>query len=290
MCDCEAPDPVLDYAGGAEVCRGCGVVLDGVVFAEGREWWGDDAARAGPAPDPFAAPPATRLDNPRGVSKRVLAAAAADGNGGERLLREGFRVIDGFARHMAVAANHAVVVRAKELFRDLHAVKPVRGDAREPAAAAALYYGFKMESAPRELKELAGRCGVHARGLHAAVDAYKEHLPCKDYHAGLFATVAAGNLINAYGDRLPVSDADRKAVKRAAHRLDERLRGRLDSGRRPATVVSGLLFAALRETGVAVPKKALLAACGVCQQTLDRMAAEIAELVAEDVDEQNIFK
>jgi transcription initiation factor TFIIIB Brf1 subunit/transcription initiation factor TFIIB len=280
MCECQSPDPVLDYAGGAEVCRGCGVVLDGVVFADGREWWGDDAARAGPAPDQFQPAPTTRIDNPRGVSKRVLAAAAADGAAaGERLLREGFRVVDAFARNMLIATNHTVVVRAKELFRDLHAVKPVRGDAREPAAAAALYYGFKMESAPRELKDLAGRCGVATRGLHAAVDAYKEHLPAAAYHGQLFATVAAGNLINAYGDRLPVSDADRKAVKRAAHRLDERLRGRLDSGRRPATVVSGLLFVGLREAGVAVPKKALLAACGVCQQTLDRMAAEIAELL-----------
>ena len=138
-----------------------------------------------------------------------------------------------------------------------------------------------MESAPRELKDIAGRCQVATRGLHAAVDAYKDHLPAAAYHGDLFATVAAGSLINSYGDRLPVTEAERKAVKRAAHRLDERLRGRLDSGRRPATVVSGLLFAGLREAGVSVPKKALLAACGVCQQTLDRMVAEIQEILAE---------
>lgn len=163
MCDCPGPpDPVIDYAGGAEVCRACGVVLGGgVVFAEGREWFEDGQARAGPAEDPFAPRgPATRLDNPRGVSRRVLAAAAADG--GERALREAFRALDLCGRHMRLPPEHAVLSRARELLRDLHAVKPVRGDAREPTAAAALYYGFKMESAPRELKDVAARCQVRA--------------------------------------------------------------------------------------------------------------------------------
>lgn len=119
------------------------------------------------------------------------------------------------------------------------------------------------------------------RALNAAVDAYKDHLAGLGYHEQLFAAVHAGGLINAYGDRLPVSEPDRRRVKAAAHRLDAALAGRLDSGRRPATVVSGLLSLALREADVAVPKKALLAACGVCQQTLDRMALEITEALAD---------
>lgn len=275
MCDCETSDPVTDYASGTEVCRGCGVVMDSVIFSEQREWFEDRNARAGAPPEAFIASQPAHFLTTGAVSKRVLAAASADP---ERLLREGFAAIVKQAGYMFQAADSLVVLRAKELFRDVHAVKTVRSDTRDAYAAAALYYGYKMEKCPRELRTLQLKTGVAGRQLNAAVDAFKVLLEGKPYHRELFATVYAGDLINAYGDRVPVSDADKRRLKKTAHDLDEALAGRLDTGRRPATVVSGLLAVAARRAGLAVSKKALLAACGVCQQTLDRMAAEIDEL------------
>jgi hypothetical protein len=276
MCDCETSDPVTDYASGTEVCRGCGVVLDSVVFSEQREWFEDRNCRAGAPTEPFLSAPSHFLAT-GAVSRRVLAAASADP---ERLLRDGFGAIVKQAGYMFQAADSLVVLRAKELFRDVHAVKTVRSDTRDAYAAAALYYGYKMEKCPRELKTLQDKTGVGSRQLNAAVDAFKVLLEGKPYHRELFATVYAGDLINAYGDRVPVSDADKRLLKKTAHDLDAALAGRLDTGRRPATVVSGMLAVAARRVGLVIPKKVLLAACGVCQQTLDRMAAEIDELLA----------
>lgn len=137
--------------------------------------------------------------------------------------------------------------------------------------------------APREMKSVALACGVPLKSLHHATDVFKEVLRGAVYYERLFTTVRAGNLINSYGDRLTASSGEvRKAVKRGAHRLDEALSGLLDTGRKPATVCAGLLWHGARIERVSLSKKALVDACGVCQQTLDRIASELSEIMLEN--------
>lgn len=132
------------------------------------------------------------------------------------------------------------------------------------------------------MKAVAAACGVPLKTLHHATDVFKDVLQGKVYYERLFTSVRAGNLINSYTDRLAASSVDvRKAVKRGAHRLDEALSGLLDTGRKPATVCAGLLFHGARIERVSLSKKALVDACGVCQQTLDRMVSEIWEALQE---------
>jgi transcription initiation factor TFIIB len=289
MCDCpDAPDPVLDC--GSEICRGCGVVLQSSMLDETPEWrgihdaGGNERSRVGAPPDPFGhlTERPTFLSAPAGrslgVSKRVLGSANDDGT---RLLREGLHVLEQLAIGMAFAKESLAIVRARELFGDFHSLKTVRSDMRSACAAAAIYYGARIEKAARELKFISGMTGVSPKALSKAVESYKDVLVDKPYYRELFTTLNPDSLVNMYADRLGgLDEAQRKAVKRTAHRLSEALAGKLDTGRKPATICSGLLFIALQQENACLSKKAVLDACGVCQQTLDRVSSEIIDALA----------
>lgn len=154
MCDCapEEPQLVIDYAGGAEVCCQCGVVVTGQVFDEGRDWLcGEDVtrdqSRAGPAQPAFlGSSGGTFLVDIKGVSQRVLGAATSDY---PARLAESFRQLEQYALAMCISTDSRVVVAAKELFRDAQATGSMRGD-RGSFAAAALYFGAKMEQVGEE--------------------------------------------------------------------------------------------------------------------------------------------
>lgn len=283
-CDCfyEGLEPlvVVDYACAAEVCTRCGVVVEAQVFDEGREY--AEESRAGPAPQPFLGHGGGTFfgaGGVRGVSQRVLGASSDF----PARLAEGFGFVDAHALALSFSTDSRATLAAKELYRDLYEKNGIKGD-KSLYAAAAVYFGAKMEQASRELKTVAATCGFTQKQMHAAADAFKDGLADKPYHDRLFVGVCASNLINAYGDRLRVDVGCRKALKRGAHRLDAALRGHLDTGRKPATVCGGLLYIAARAEGVALSKRTVVEACQICQQTLDRMVAEMsAIMLANDI-------
>lgn len=279
-CDCfyDGLDPavVMDYASATEICTRCGVVVESHMFDDGREY--AEESRAGPAPQPFLGHGGGTFfgSGPvRGVSLRVLGASTDF----PARLAEGFAAVEQHALALSFATDSRAVLAAKELYRDMYDKNAIKGD-KGLYAAAAMYLGAKMEEASRELKLVAAAAGFAQKQMHGAVDAFKDALADKPYHDRLFVGVCASNLINAYGDRLRTTDESRKAVKRGAHRLDAALKGLLDTGRKPSTVCAGLMFIAARAEGVNLPKRTLVDACGVCQQTLDRMVMEMSEVMA----------
>jgi len=271
MCDCPCgPTPVTDWARGDVVCCACGVVVEGHILDEAPQWHdhAEDCAAAASGPGGRRGrhnhQPVKRLrtvEDPR-----------------EAAQREGLDVLTQLLHAMRISATGNIATTARELFTDLHAARAVRSDNRRPLAAAALYYGCKLENAGRELRLVSEVCGVDVRALNAATSEYKAALADRPYYARLFATLQAGKLIDIYLDRLRLAAEVRKRVWRAAHQLDEALVGAMDCGRKPRTICSGILFLAAQQERVAgVGKKEITEACGVCQQTLDKVVAQIRQ-------------
>lgn len=279
MCDdCGPEAPVVyDHATGDEICSGCGLVLAGHLFDDdhrqvhGEAAWHDHVA-AGEA--------GTRLDLGAGcgVSRRVLAAAQPP-----PAMRDGLRLVGNVAADLGFrgaggdGGEHVVLATARGLYRDLNAAKTVRACDAPAAAAAAVYLACKLNACPREMAAVGAVAGLDAPSVGAAVGAYKDKLAGKAYHAGLFRALVPGDLVNAYVSRLAAEaglDAlVERRVRRAAHRVNERVADRMDCSRTPKTLCSGAVFLALAAENVAVPKKVVLKACGVCQQTLDKVVA-----------------
>ena len=196
-------------------------------------------------------------------------------------LREGLRRIEAMAHGLRFASATGVVqTRAQEMFRDLNAVKTIRVDVRDAHAAAALYMACKMENAGREIAVVAAACGVATSSVTSAYSSFREKLADKPYAVNMSEAIRADSLINSFVDQVAarvssMTTEQQKRVKCTAHRLNEYLVTALDCSRAPRTVCSGLIYVAIQRESVAVPKRAVLEACNVCQQTLDKMVMEL---------------
>lgn len=290
MCDCGSVPgtTVTDWASGDVVCVMCGVVLEGHILDESPEWrhYAQDDGHAGPdrsrvgaaASRNGGAVAGTYLDLGQGKRRR-LAAAALDPHAST--LREGLGLVESFATAFRLSTTSLIANTAKELFEDAHVARPSRADTRRPLAAAALYFACKLENTGRELRQVADVCGVDERALNAAADDMKAMLAGRPYHARLHSTLQAGKLVDIFLDRLSLKAEDRRRVWRAAQAMDGRLSRLMDCGRKPRTICSGLLWVALQDEAVAgVAKKDVTAACAVCQQTLDKVVAQIRDALA----------
>lgn len=280
MCDCaEGPTPVTDWSCGDVVCQACGVVVEGHIIDEAPEWRvheGEDYAtkcRVGAA----SAALGTYLDGV-GTGKRRRRGPALDP--GEQALREGLRVVADFVGRFRQSSNGAIARAARMLFEDAHAARPVRSDTRAPSAAAAVYLGCKLEDTARELRQVAEVCQVDLRALNAATADLKAALRGQPYHARLYATLEASKLLDIFLDRLSLAPPERKRAWRASQALAGRLRELLDCGRKPRTICSGLLYVAMQDEGIPASKKDVTDACAVCQQTLDKVVAQIRSMLA----------
>ena len=279
MCDCVGgPQTITDWACGDVVCRGCGVVMEAHIIDERAAWQEADHQRQ----DHHHSDQRQRRDQRRDQRetqtqrrKRARVECAPE-DPKEASLREGARVVDGFVAAFGQATTSNMAVTARELFRDLHEARGVRADVRRATAAAAVYYGFKLEGAGRELSMVSAVCEVDARALNSAANAFKEALHDRPYYPRLFDRLQAGKLVDVCLDRLRLDPAVRKRMWRAAHRLDERLAEMLDCGRKPKSLCSGVLFLAAELEGIdGVGKKDIAAACCVNQQTVVNVVAHM---------------
>lgn len=295
-CDCaDGPTPVTDWACGDVVCCACGVVVEGHIIDESPEWrrgggGGDDGHRGGGGPS--SAPERVGMPDSRGrpggtflvvhgTNKRLCRGMAAREEPAEAALYRGLEVLTELLGAMRLPSSGVIAGTARELFTDLHEERAVRCDTRRALAAAAVYYGCKLENAGRELRLVSDVCGVDARALNAATSEYKAALGSRAYYPRLFATLQAGKLIDVFLDRLRLPAEQRRRVWRTAHQLDEAVLDAMDCGRKPRTICSGILYVAARQEGVdAVGKKEITEACNVCQQTLDKVVAQIRAATA----------
>lgn len=270
-CECSrGPSVVTDWARGDMVCSGCGVVLESHLMDESTEWQEWPAA----VPVAAAAAAAAAASVPRA---RVRDAEEVR----ERWVGEGLRDLDRVMGCFGQSTTGSIAARARELFGDLAAAKAAAGD-RGALVAAAAYNAFKMEGVGRELHVVCETCGVEPAHMRAALDEYKERLVGKAYYPALFSRVTADALLGVALDRLEAAGAlsavGRKEVWRAATRLAGRLEHVMDCGRKPKTLCCGIVYLACQAAMPAravVAKKDVAAACGVCQQTLDKIVAYI---------------
>jgi transcription initiation factor TFIIB len=263
------------------LCSACGIVLESHILDETPEWrnhaadgpsGGADRCRVGAANDSELG---TYLDH-HGSKRRVRHVAETRDQG----LRDGLDAVNRLLSAFSLSSTSTVAHMARELFRDLHAVRPTRSDTRHAAAAAAVYFGCKLEGVGRELREICETCGVDLKSLNAASGEYKAHLYDKPYYPRLMATLQASELIGRYLDRLSLPRDQHLRARSAAHKLNDRLVDLMDSGRKPRTICSGLLFVALQSEHIDVNKVEFAKTCNVCTQTLDKVVPQILNLLA----------
>lgn len=271
-CDCGqlGPDPVFDSSASEDVCRRCGVVIETVLY-DGGEWGYDDDGRDVSHVGQAGARLGTLID-PSGVSKRVLAHAGRD----DANERQGEELVEACCRSLRISSS-AVRDTAKDMFKIHARSKHPCGETKHAVAAMCVYYACRAERVSRELRLVSSVCTIDMRALNAAAKAVKESLnqtPYKrmisDHDAGVEA------LVDVFLDRLHLEPTVRKTLWSETTKRLDRARDMFDSGRKPRTIVGGLLYATALSLGVDVSKKSIMEAAGVCSQTLDKIVVIVS--------------
>ena len=259
MCDCDGPpDLVFDTVASEEICARCGVVVE-TVLHDGRDWAfheHGDGSRVGTPGSSLG----TFVDRVPGVSQRVLGMATSPDDAHRKPLRD-----------MCSRANIAGVVHAaaERMYEDYVAAMAPSGRSRQATLAACLFFACRLERADRELRTIAAAAGVRVQTLNATAKAVKDYLLGSEY-APLVASRGAGGvdpMVGVFIGKLDVDSATRKRLWRETGRVLESTDA-LNSGKKPRTVVAAAMHAAAMALGVAVPKKDIAAAAGVCAQTI----------------------
>ena len=185
-------------------------------------------------------------------------------------VRETFKAIDAMSRPF----SRDVVDTAKLLCRDLSAVRVIRSDVRAQYAACAMYLATRMHGRGigRSRKEIAAVLGVPEPCLCATAKVFRDGLSHMPYGDRLCHGLEPGDLINRCVDRLGLSPAKAKAVKRHAHDRAARVPPEVVGARTPSSVCSGVVACALQDSGVELPRKTMVESCRVSAATIDKMA------------------
>lgn len=259
MCDCAGePTLVVDSATGDEICTSCGVVVDRVL---GVSTW--DGAPCGPV---GVAAPFSPVAFP-GVSRRVAAVAAAPvvadpDRAAKRCLRE-------TCGRLHASVPGVVHAAAEGMYDDYVAATRPPTRSRPTAAAACLYFAFRLERCDRELRVVADAAGLRRQTLTSAVKTVKDFLLATEPYAGVvrssFGDVDA--LVGQYLSRLGVDEPTRKRLWRETHRVLDAGHMR-DCGKKPRTVAATAICSAADALGLRLQKKDIATASGVCAQTM----------------------
>jgi transcription initiation factor TFIIIB Brf1 subunit/transcription initiation factor TFIIB len=87
-------------------------------------------------------------------------------------------------------------------------------------------------------------------------------------------------LVDVFLDRLRLPPDDRRALWRYTTKTLREVEYLFDSGRKPRTIVGGIIYVAAANLHLDIPKKNIMEAAGVCAQTLDKITSSMMTAAA----------
>jgi transcription initiation factor TFIIB len=250
---CPECEGTLRTNGGETVCGTCGLVVAEDRLDRGPEWRSFD----GEADPSRTGAPLTHSRHDRGLSTEIGRTTRVKGRKRRqwaRMRRQHTRAristkrdrnqVYAFTEIRRLAAvlsvPNGVRDRACALFRSAQGANLLRGRSLEGFAAAAVYVACRTSNLARTRSEVVASAKADANELAAAFDAMNREL-------GLpVEPTDAAELLPRFASKL---DLDSATERRAREFVDGAKRDGHASGRNPAGVAAGCLYAAARETG-----------------------------------------
>ncbi|XXQ38057.1 Transcription initiation factor IIB [Plasmodiophora brassicae] len=196
---------ILDSSGGKFVCTDCGIVVGDRLITDESEWrtFSSDHGAGGDDRNRVGGP-----DNPLFEDRELTTGIAADpsnmnsvlgkwqslasGRGSEKTIIEGFSEIGEFGHRMDL--SDSVQYRAKEIFKQMHETKKLRGRPRNLIVTACLFIACQGQNVDRSRKEFCRITDVDLRDLGRVIQKIQKHMK----------SVAPSSSSSAYG---PVATA-----------------------------------------------------------------------------------
>ena len=281
--NCAGDDLVFDHSAGDYLCRGCGMVLEGCTLDESPEWSAiqqNEESRCGPSSH------ANDLVRDRGTIKLDCSRAhrsvksiqryheQMNMNYQQRSLLSKFDDIAAVCE--TIRLPESIIFQAKEMYRDVREARISRGPVHDALVAACVYYACKVqrqEGVSRERKEVARAFGIERmKTMSDACKLFKVITRGKAYHAALFDTTGATDLVHRVMGAFRLDRDARIAAMRDIRRLDDSIRssGIMD-GKSPNSTLAVILCIVFDNMRLDIAKKDIADQCDTTVVTLNKM-------------------
>jgi len=242
--DCgETQNIIEDHRNGYNVCGNCGVVLGNRIIDETSEWRSfedshkSDPSRVGSASNPFLDTEQldTMISVGKGVNSYTLSKIQMKNymRGPKRALKNGLNLIQAFCERANICKT--ISDRTQHIFKEVEALKLLKGKNLEGAVAACLYIACRKENSQRTFKEISVITGVQKKEIGKCYKLIEKDV---DSMAGR----PTGDIVSRFCADLNLN----LKIQRIASRISERIHeiGAL-TGRSPDSVAAAVIYLVL---------------------------------------------
>lgn len=263
--DCNSDDFVHDHAAGDIICTQCGLVAEGHVISEEKEWAVAENERCFPMIQTRDGQTTTmtkiekrdkvtghdfRTLHQRQLQQQDAAVAGA---------RHDNNTIETIGRH-ELKLNDSIINTAKELFHDFKSLrdKGCKGNVLLGVTACCLFYACRLERVSRSKTEIAYACGISDTILNKGDKVFKSTMEGskKRYVKDLYAEVEPSDLILRYVTFLDIEIDTRRKVQKICLELASQVKQIKGlAGRTPESLACAVIFLACEKVQLIFVKK-----------------------------------
>lgn len=262
-CFCGTPSLVYDSLTGFDVCMQCGVVVE-QILDDGLEYhYTEDGIDVG-----FhgAESSGTFMDVDNKLSKRLQASLMTKEDLDNRDMKD---VLTQICLALKISLPNVIFDTALEIAR-LHREKVrLSGRKKNAAYAAAMYFSCKINNSEREIRLFSTTCCIDIKLLNFGIKSIKENLSDSQYMKVTKEENKHSALLSQFVSRLNISSEDAKKLRRDSLNMMDSIPDVFDSGKKPRTILSALIFINVFRLNIDIDKKEMSTALSVCSQSVD---------------------
>lgn len=262
-CFCGVPTLVYDSMTGYDVCCQCGVVVE-QVFSEEIEYHynenGEDVGFHGTESS------GTFMDVDNKLQKRLQASLMTKEDLDNRDMKD---VLTQICLALKISLPNIIFDTGLEICR-LHRQKVrLSGRKKNATYAAAMYFSCKINNSEREIRLFSTTCCIDIKLLNFGIKSIKENLSDSQYMKETKEENKHSALLSQFVSRLNISPDEAKKLRRDSLNMMDSIPDVFDSGKKPRTILSALIFINVFRLGIDIDKKEMSTALNVCSQSVD---------------------
>jgi transcription initiation factor TFIIIB Brf1 subunit/transcription initiation factor TFIIB len=208
----------------------------------------------------------TFMDDGSKISKRLQASLMSKEDLDNRDMKD---VLTQICLALKISLPNIIFDTALEISR-LHREKVrLSGRKKNATYAAAMYFSCKINNSEREIRLFSTTCCIDIKLLNFGIKSIKENLNDSQYMKVTKEENKHSALLSQFVTRLDISSDEAKKLRRDSLNMMDSIPDVFDSGKKPRTILSAIIFINVFKLGIDIDKKEMSTALNVCSQSVD---------------------
>jgi transcription initiation factor TFIIIB Brf1 subunit/transcription initiation factor TFIIB len=264
-CFCEGgvPTPIFDPHTSADVCIGCGVVLEAVLDSAPEYEYSENGRDVS-----FSSTFEGHTLNTycmRGKDSLRASLMTSD----EVKMFEATKVVKTICDSLRIPADHVIRSTAMDLIKRLTERVQINGKKRHASYAVAIYLACKLNNAERELRAFETASGIDIKNLNFALAKYRE------FNMNVSSTHESLASLSIY--KLDMDDQTKKTLRKHVLDMIDQYPDVFSGSRKPRTIVGALILINAFRNGIDIDMQNISTAMEIGFTSISTAARDISK-------------